>query len=95
MFNFPKNAIWKCLQSQLMKSILETRLKAYELVANVQFPKNDIWLRFQSQLMKSTLETRLKAYAVVANVQLPQKRYLEVFSNTTYEIYSRNAFKRI
>ena len=95
MFKSPKNGIWKCFQSQLMKSTLETRLKAYATVANVQLPQKVIWQCFQSQLKKSILETRLKAYTVVANVQLPQKRYLAVFSKPTNEIYFRNAFKGI
>ena len=78
-----------------MKSTLEPHLKVYAVVENVQLPKNAIWQCFQSQLMTSSLQTRLKAFAEVENVQLRKKRYLALFSESTYEIYSRNAFKGI
>ena len=56
-------------------------------------PKKAIWLCFHHQLFKSTLETQIKAYAEFANVQHAEKRYLIVFSSSTFEIYSRNANK--
>ena len=35
MFNMPKNAIWQCFHHQLLKSDLETKIKAYAAFANI------------------------------------------------------------
>ena len=58
----------------------------------LNMPKYAIWQCFHHQLLKSALETQIKAYAVVANVQLAKKLYLAVFSSSTFEINSRNAY---
>ena len=36
MFNMRKTAIWLCFHFQLLKSNLETQIKAYAAFANVQ-----------------------------------------------------------
>ena len=91
MFNMPKNAIWQYFHHQLLKSALETQIKAYAAVANDQHAEIAIWLSFHHQHLKSTLETQVKAYAALANVKHAGKRYLAVFSYMIFEICSRNA----
>ena len=39
MFNYPKNSIWQCFQTQIVKSAPETQIKPNAVVANVQLPK--------------------------------------------------------
>ena len=69
MFSKQKNAIWLCFHHQLLKSALETQIKAYAAFGNVQQEENAIWRYFNYQLLKSNLETQIKAYAAFANVQ--------------------------
>ena len=52
----------------------------------LDMPKNAIWQCFHHQLLKYALETQVEAYAAFANVQHTEKRYLGVFSSTTFEI---------
>ena len=35
---FPKNAIWQCFQTQIVKSASETLIKPYAVDANVKLP---------------------------------------------------------
>ena len=46
---------------------------------------------FQIQLLSFTLQTHMKANAEFKNCNLPNKRYFEVFSNSTLVVYSTNA----
>ena len=54
----------------------------------LDMPKNAIWLCFHHQLLKSALETQIKAYAAFAKVHHTEKRYLALFSSSTFEIFS-------
>ena len=80
MFNMPINAIWLCFHDQRLKSALETQIKAYAEVANIQHAEKRYLAVFSSSLFKSALKTHIKSYSAFKNVQHAEKRYLVVFS---------------
>ena len=58
MFNMRNNGIWLCFHIQLLKSNLETRIKAYAAYANVQQAENAIWLYFNQQVLNLLLKRK-------------------------------------
>ena len=96
LFNMPKNAFLHCFHHQLLKSTLETQIKAYAVVASVQHAEKT---RFCTVIiinfLKTALETQMKAYAVSANAQHAEKRVFAVFPSSIFEICLRNANKAI
>ena len=88
-----KNAFLQCFHYQFSKTSLETRIKAFAAVANVQHAEKRVFALFSSSTLKSLLETQIKAYAVVANAQHAGKRVVALISSSIFEICSRNANK--
>ena len=95
ILNLPKNAIWLFFHHQILKSTLETQIKAYAVFANAQHAENCYLADFSSSTFENALETEIMAYAAFAIVQRAEKRIFAVFSSSSFEIYSRNANKGI
>ena len=80
MFNMPKNAFLHLFHQHLVKSTLETQIKAYAVVANVQHAEKRVLRCFHHHFFKTALEKQIKSYAVVASVQHAKNtRFCSVF----------------
>ena len=84
MFNMLKNAFLQCFHHQVLKSTLETQIKAYAVVANAQHAENAFLHCFHHQILKTAFETQINAYAAVAIVHHAEKR---VFSIVLFIIF--------
>ena len=65
---------------QLLKTALETQIKAYAAVANAQHAEKRVSAVFSSSILKTALETQIYAFAAVANAQNAEKRVFAVIS---------------
>ena len=81
MLNMPNNAFLQCFHHQVLKSTLETQIKAYAVFANVQHAEK----RYLNVTSSSTFENCFRnanmASAVFTNVQHAEKtRFCSVFN---------------